>query len=209
MTNTKAQRSQIVAGAAKHLLEHGPPYPGYKEIGESADISRQLIRYYFSEPDELMCEVCDLLAEAYRMALVNGVETLDGPKRLQFIFDFYFDLVDDVPKPRDDQTYDAMFAFSARSDRIATNLRGQYTLLGQVLQLELKMQFPDLSLEDCAEIGYLFVCIMYGHWKLVGTLGVAEDHKLIARRAIDRIITSYATQTHQPIAPVKVWETKE
>ncbi|WP_368184675.1 hypothetical protein [Aestuariibius sp. HNIBRBA575] len=47
------------------------------------------------------------------MALVSGVDTLKGPKRLQFIFDFYFDLVDDVPKPRDDQSYDAAMAFAA------------------------------------------------------------------------------------------------
>ncbi len=141
------------------------------------------------------------------MALVSGVDTLKGPKRLQFIFDFYFDLVDDVPKPRDDQSYDAAMAFAAGSTRIRANLRAQYTLLGQVLQLEIKMQYPDLSLEDCAEISYLFVCVMYGHWKLVGSLGVAEDHKLIARRSIDRIIASYVHQDLEKLGHVRVWET--
>ncbi|WP_368184676.1 hypothetical protein [Aestuariibius sp. HNIBRBA575] len=69
------------------------------------------------------------------------------------------------------------------------------------------MQYPDLSLEDCAEISYLFVCVMYGHWKLVGSLGVAEDHKLIARRSIDRIIASYVHQDLEKLGHVRVWET--
>jgi hypothetical protein len=112
-----------------------------------------------------------------------------------------------VPKPRDDQAYDAAMAYAARSERIRTNLRGQYTLLGQVLQLEVKMQFPELSMQDCAEIGYLFVCIMYGHWKLVASLGVSDDHRLISRRAIDRLIASYANNGAPSTSAVRVWET--
>lgn len=207
MDNKLDQKKQIIEGTTDLLQTQGPPFPPYSQIAESSAVSRQLIRYYFDDPEDLMCEVCNLIAEAYRMALVNGVETLTGPKRLQFIFDFYFDLVEDVQKPRDDQTYDAMMAYAAGSERIQTNLRGQYALLGQVLQLEIKMQFPDLSLEDCAEIGYLFVCIMYGHWKLVGSLGLAEDHKLIARRSIDRIIASYARNDVEKLGSVSVWET--
>ncbi|SMX38398.1 TetR/AcrR family transcriptional regulator [Maliponia aquimaris] len=207
MEPRKGQERQIVQGVADFLMSNGPPPPSYGQIADSSGVSRQLIRYYFDDPDTLMCQVCDLLAEAYRMSLVQGVETLKGPKRLQFIFDFYFDLAQDIRKPRDDQSYDAMMAFAAGSDRIRTNLRGQYTLLGQVLQLEIKMQYPHLSLEDCAEIGYLFVCVMYGHWKMVASLGVAEGHNVIARRAIDRIIASYEAG-QAPTAPrMRVWET--
>lgn len=208
MTKNDDQRQQIIEGFARTLHELGPPHPPYNRIEEATGISRQLVRYYFSEPDALMLAVSDHLADAYRMALVSGVESLTGAKRLHFIFDFYFDLVETLPKPRDDQAYDAMFGYAAGSDRIRTNLRGQYTLLGQVLQLEVKMQFPDLSLADCAEISYLFVCIMYGHWKLVASLGLVEDHKLISRRAIDRIIDSYASENMARLGPVRVWDAK-
>ncbi len=207
MVHRKTQPKKIAEDFRDHLQEQGPPFPSYSQIAEASHSSRQLIRYYFDDPEDLMCEVCDLLAEAYRMALVKGVETLTGPKRLQFIFDFYFDLAEGVRKPHDDRSYDAAMAFAAGSERIRTNLRGQYTLLGQVLQLEVKMQYPDLSLEDCAEISYLFVCVMYGHWKMVGSLGISEDHNLIARRAMDRIITSYANNDVQKLGIVHIWET--
>ena len=191
MDNRQIQKKQILESTVSFLQTQGAPLPSYAQIADTGDLSRQLIRYYFNDPDDLMCEVCDLLAEAYRMALVKGVETLEGQKRLDFIFDFYFDLVDEVRKPRDDQSYDAVMSFAAGSDRIKTNLRGQYSLVGQLLQLELKMQHPTLSLDDCAEISYLFVTIMYGHWKMVATLGLSEEHKMVSRRAIDRIVASY------------------
>jgi len=207
MDKRELQKQQILQGLTNLFRKEGPPLPSYSQVADNSGISRQLIRYYFEEPDDLMCETCDLLADAYRMALVNGVDTLEGPKRLQFIFDFYFDLVDEFPKPRDDQSYDAIMAYAAGSARIRNNLRGQYALVGQVLQLELKMVYPDLDLEDCAEIGYLFVCIMYGHWKMVRSLGVSEDHKLIARRSIDRIIKSYADHNFKKAGSVRIWET--
>lgn len=207
MDSRKIQEQQIVQGVADLLLSQGPPLPSYSDISEKTGLSRQLIRYYFDDPDELMCQVCDLLAQAYMMSLVRGVDALKGPKRLQFIFDFYFDLAQDIRKPRDDQSYDAMMAYAARSERVRTNLRAQYTLLGQVLQLEIKMQYPDLTLEDCAEISYLFVCIMYGHWKMVGSLGVSEDHNVITRRAIDRVIASYVANDVKKAGTVRIWET--
>jgi len=207
MENREAQRQLVVEAAANLLREQGPPPLSNKSIADRCGLSRQLVKYYFDEPDELVCKVCDHLADAYRVALANGVEELDGLSRLQFIFDFYFDLVEDNPKPRDDQSYDAAFAFAAGSEDVKKNLRNQYRLLGQVLQIEIKSQFPDLSLEDCAEASYLFVTIMYGHWKMVASLGLNEDHKLIARRSIDRIIASFMNNDVERLGNVGVWET--
>jgi AcrR family transcriptional regulator len=201
----KQQKREIVEASRTLLSETGPPHLPYTRLAEASGVSRQLIRYYFADPEDLLCDVCDLLAEAYSMALVNGVDRLTGPKRLDFIFDFYFDLVDDLRKPRDDQAYDAMLAYAAGSGRVKAKLRGQYTLLGQVLQLEIKMAHRALALDDCAEIGYLFVCIMYGHWKMVATLGISTDHRIIARRAIDRIIASYIRGDLPRAADVRVW----
>ena len=207
MENRDGQE-KLIAQATKELLqEQGPPLPNYASVSEQSGLSRQLIKYYFNEPDDLMCRVCDLLTDAYRAAIAHGVLELNGPPRLHFIFDFYFDMVEENRKPRDDQTYDAAFAYAAGSEKVRTNLRNQYTLLGQVLQFEIKTQFPDLSHEDCAEISYLFVTIMYGHWKMVASLGLNEDHKLIARRSIDRLIASFANNDVERAGIVRVWET--
>lgn len=196
-------RKRILRDVTEHLSSKGAPLPSFSQLVLGSDASRQLTRYYFDDPTDLMLKVCDQLAEAYRMALVNGVEGLEGPKRLTFILDFYFDLVEDNPKPRDDRAYDAMMAYSGGSPKVRDALREQYGLLGHVLSLEIKMVHPHLALEHCAEIAYVFVCLMYGHWKMVASLGLAEDHRHITRRAVDRIIAAYAGAEPDP----KGWPT--
>jgi AcrR family transcriptional regulator len=196
---------QIVASLVANIMQNGPPLPGYSQIAETSGVSRQLVRYHFPDPDDMLCEACNFLAEAYRIALVNGLASLTGPARLRFIFDFYFNLIEAVPKPRDDQAYDAMMALAARSPRVKANLRAQYTLVGQVMQMELKAMNPQLSLDACGEIGYLFVCLMYGHWKMVATLGVGAKHNIVSRRAIDRIIQSYLADADGKGAGIRTW----
>lgn len=203
MKTAPEPRKRIAGDVAEFLASKGAPLPTFSQLSQGTDASRQLIRYYFDDADDMMLAVSDHLAEAYRMALVSGVEGLQGQRRLTFIFDFYFDLVEDIPKPRDDHAYDAMMAFAARSPKVRGALLEQYTLLGQVLALEIKIVHPHLTLDTCAEISYLFVCLMYGHWKMVATLGLTEDHRRITRRAIDRIIAAYATEATLP----KDWPT--
>lgn len=192
------QRKRILREVVEHLSGSGAPLPSLSQLSAGAGVSRQHVRYYFDDPTEMMLTVCDHLAEAYRMALVNGVEGLEGQKRLSFILDFYFDLVTDNRKPRDDRAYDAMMAYAGGAPKVRDALRDQYALLGHVLALEIKMVHPRMSFEHCAEVAYLFVCLMYGHWKMVATLGLAEDHKRISRRAMDRIIAAYAEEPDTP-----------
>ncbi|MFN3644202.1 MAG: TetR/AcrR family transcriptional regulator [Gemmobacter sp.] len=202
-------KKRIPADIARHLVRTGAPLPSLGQLSAGTRASRQLIRYYFDEPTDMLLGVCDCLAEAYRMALVNGVNGLDGQARLDFILDFYFDLVDAVPKPRDDQAYDAMMAYAAGAPRVRDALRDQYTLLGQVLALEIKIVHPHLTLDHCAEVSYLFTCLMYGHWKMVASLGLAEDHKHITRRAVDRIITLYAQEGARPKDWPRPWRRQD
>lgn len=198
-------KRKIPADIARHFVRSGGPLPSLGQLSAGTDASRQLIRYYFEQPADLLLGVCDHLADSYRMALVKGVEGLQGQARLDFILDFYFDLVEGNPKPRDDQAYDAMMAYAAGSPEVRSALLEQYTLLGQLLALEIKIVHDHLTLDQCGEISYLFTSLMYGHWKMVASLGLAEDHKHISRRAIDRIIALYAQETPRPKEWPRPW----
>lgn len=138
-----------------------------------------------------MLEVCDALAAVYREHLIAETSDKVGPDRINTFFDFYFDLIDGTAKPRDDQVYDALFSLAAGSPAIRASLRQQYQLLGQVLSHEIKQVHQSIPLESCEEIAYLMISIMYGHWKMVATLGMNPANKRIARRAIDRLIDTY------------------
>ena len=198
----------IVDGAFEILMREGLPHVSYKSVAEASGVKRQLVRYYFPDPDSLMLVLCDKIAAVYREALINGMAGRADEDRIDLFLDYYFDVLDGPRKPRDDQVYDALMSLAAGSDRIKTNLRNQYTLLGQVFSHELRQQYPSIPLDVCEQISFTFVSLMYGHWKMVASLGLSEDHKHIARDAIKRLIESHL---HNPklAACEKTWKSTE
>ena len=196
----EVRRPEIVQAAIRSLGRKGLPLPSYDAIAEEAGMSRQLIRHYFPDPEEMMVKVCDALAAAYREALMQGILRADQTRRLRVFLDFYFDLLapQGLAKPADDRAYDAMFALATRSDKVRQALHDQYALLQSVIAHEVQLSNPRLSQRACREVGYLFVALMYGHWKLVATLGFSPSHNRITREAVDRLIASYNAHYEDP-----------
>lgn len=197
------RKPAIVQAAIRTIGKHGLPIPSYDLIAEEAEMSRQLIRHYFPDPEALMVSVCDGLAASYKEALMQGILKADRTERLPMFLDFYFDFLagEGLAKPADDQVYDAMFSLAAASEKVRKNLHDQYALLQFTIAHEVQISHPTLSQPACREIGYLFVAIMYGHWKLVATLGFSPDHNAVARSAIDRLIASYRDHYDNPDDP--------
>lgn len=200
------RRQEILIGAFSALMKNGLPALSFETIAEEAGLSRQLVRYHFNDNEALMIALCDLLAARYRDMMINGVMNAKGNERLEIFLDYYFDILDDMPKPRDDQAYDALMSLSARYPKIKENLRNGYSLLGQVISHEIEVQYPNLGSQASQELSYLFVSLMYGHWKMVASLGLAEDHKQITRKAIDRLIRSYQLDEVEKGPEVLVWK---
>ena len=197
------RREQAVRGAFEALKIHGLGNLSYDHVAEHSGMSRQLIRHYFPDQESLMLAVCEFLAQLYREPLIATASALDGPERITAFLDFYFDLLSGTPKPRDDQVYDAMLAAAIRSAPVRDALAEQYGLLGQVLSHEFVVQYPELSQQSALELSFLFVSLMYGHWKMVASLGYSEDHNQITRRAVDRLIASYVESPS--VEDVRIW----
>lgn len=206
MTSKKSDRKQeILLATFKALKVHGLSNLSYDLIANHGPVSRQLIRYHFSEPDDLMIALCDYLAGVYREALIAEVMKSGGQNRLRTFFDFYFDLLEEAPKPRDDQIYDALMSMATGSKRIQETLRNQYSLLGQVIAHEIELEFPSLDNTAAKSLSYLFVCLMYGHWKMVASLGFSEEHRHVTRSAMDRLIASYVTSPTERSVTNQIW----
>ena len=138
-------KRRIVDATVAALQCHGLPQISYDAIAEEANLTRQAVRYHFPDAEALMVAVCDRLADAYRGALIDNAARLETSHRLEVFLDFYFDLLDATPKPRDDAAYDAMMSLATGSAAVRRNLRGQYQLLGQVMSHEFRVSHPALS----------------------------------------------------------------
>ena len=197
---SEIRRPEIVRGLYEAIRKNGISLPGYGQVAEAGEMTRQLIRHYFVEPEQLAIALCDHLASTYRDSLMKGIIEAGDSLRLSTFLDFYFDFLADrgLAKPRDDAVYDALFALASTSEPVRTRLRDQYSLLQMTLAHEIQISYPQLPQNGCRELGYLIVALMYGHWKMVATLGFSETNNVVSRQAIDRLIESYVAGYDDP-----------
>jgi len=209
MSDFEKPRAAILKAAYKILRENGLPAVSYSSVAKAGGVSRQLVRYYFKQPDDLMYALCDQLAENFRDKILAGAEDQGDRSRVEYMLDFFFNMIEGKRKLNNDQVYDAMFSMAAGSPGLRENLRGQFTLLGEICRHEFSREFPELTEKATEELAYLFVSLMYGHWKMVASLGFHESHNQISREAIDRLIASYRTHGAQGGAVGQIWKPQD
>lgn len=197
---SEIRKPEIVQAAIRMIGKFGLPVISYDLIARETDMSRQLIRHYFPDSEVLMVAVCDALAASYRECLMRGILKANTTRRLPMFLDFYFNFLagEELAKPADDAVYDAMFCLAAGSEAVRKNLFDQYNLLHHTIAHEVQISNPGLPQTACREIGYLFVVIMYGHWKMVATLGFSDQYNRVSREAVDRLIDSYVARYEDP-----------
>ncbi|PTX57741.1 TetR family transcriptional regulator [Litoreibacter ponti] len=185
------KKIQILNAASDLLKHHGVQALSFENVAAEADLSRQLVRYYFSDLDALIVELCDFLAAGYRDSLVAGIVNIGEVERLKFFLDFFFDLAEGHPMPRNLEVYDSLVAYSVGSQALKDRMCSQYNVLGQVMIHELAIAHPELDSAACEELSFLFVSMMHSHWSFVASLGYSRDHSRLTRAAMDRLIASY------------------
>lgn len=185
------KKSQILDATTNLLKNNGLQALSFNAVAKEAGLSRQLVRYYYSELDDLIVDLCAHLGNSYREALVAGILEVAQVERLKFFLDYFFDLSDAHPMPDNLEAYDSLVAYAVGSDALKGRLCDQYKTLGTVITHELAITHPELSGHDCEELSYLFVSMMHAHWSFVATLGYSREHSQLTRRAIDRLIQSY------------------
>lgn len=199
------KKTQILIAATDLIRDHGIQAVSFERIAKQAGLSRQLLRYYFTDLDQLIVELCDFLANRYRDLLVSGIVNIGQVERLDFFLDFFFDLAEGHPMPEDLEVYDSFLAYAVGSELMKERLRGQYLTLGQVIVHELAIAHPELDGRQCEELSFLFVSMMHAHWSFVATLGYSREHSRLTRRAIDRLIESYLRDPAPVDALGKPW----
>lgn len=195
------KKTQILNAATKLLTSKGLQAFSFEAVANEAGLSRQLIRYYYSDHDVLIADLCDHLANAYQDILVAGIVEVGQVERLGFFLDFFFGVAENYPMPDNLEAYDSLFAYAVGSKLVKKHLRQKYETLSQVIVHELAIAYPQLDNNACKELAFLFVAIMHAHWSFVASLGFSSEHNRISRKAIDRLIQTYINDLHQGSAP--------
>lgn len=194
---SRDRKTHILEAATRILVEKGLQALSFESVANEAGLSRQLVRYYFSDLDTLVSELCDYLGNIYREMLVAGIVEVGKVDRLRFFMDFLFDLAEEHRMPANLEAYDAMVAYAVGSDQVKERLCAQYQTLGQVIAQELAIAHTQLDGPSCDELSFLFVSMMHAHWSFVASLGYSRQHSQVFRKAIDRLIESYIDEAPQ------------
>jgi len=205
MSAQKNTETQIINGAVLHLQRIGPARPPYAGIAESSGVSRQLVRYYFPDPDRIVIDASDAAAQAYATALDAGLQNKSGADRLSFILDFFFDTLAGENRIIREECFDSLLALAISSKQLRDNLADKYTTFGDALHGELKAAHPSLSEAAASEVAYLCVSLLKGHWSMVDTLGFSKKHSAVARQAVDRLMASYLDNSTSTVAAGTIW----
>ncbi|WP_306115532.1 MULTISPECIES: TetR/AcrR family transcriptional regulator [unclassified Roseovarius] len=196
-TQTQEKKVEILRAATALIKQRGLQALSFDAVAKQAGLSRQLVRYYFTDLDALILELCTFLGNEYRNILVAGILEMRQVERLKFFLDFFFDLADAHPMPDNLEAYDSLLAYAVGSADLRERLCDQYKTLGQVVVHELAIAHPELEDHACEELSFLFVSMMHAHWSFVASLGYSRDHGRLTRQAIDRLIKSYIDDSTQ------------
>lgn len=201
-----SKKTQILWAATDLLKEQGLQALSFEGLARQSGFSRQLVRYYYPDLESLVSDLCDHLAGTYRDALVAGIVEVGDVERLDFFLDFFFDLASKHRMPDNLKAYYAMFAYAVGSQRVRNRMCDQYKILGQVVSHELGLVHPHLDAQACEELSFLFVSLMHAHWSFVASLGYSREHSRLARSAMDRLITSYVSDSQPTATMQRPWD---
>jgi len=207
-TPSQDKKTQILHAATVLLRDRGAQAFSFENNAKEAGLSRQLVRYYYANMDGFIADLCDHLASTYRDILVAGIVDIGEVERLSFFLDFFFGLTESHPLPDNLEVYDAMVAFSVGSEPLRERMCAQYTTLGQVIIHELAIAHPELNSRACEELSYLFVSMMHAHWSFVASLKFSREHSRLTRKAIDRLIASYVSDSTPTKGLDRAWAQK-
>ncbi|MBO6815718.1 MAG: TetR/AcrR family transcriptional regulator [Rhizobiaceae bacterium] len=185
------KKNQILGAATRLLTKSGLQSFSFEAVAKEAELSRQLVRYYYPDLDSLIADLCDHLGKGYQNLLVAGIVKVGQVERLEFFKDFFFGMAADHPMPDNLEVYDSLFSYAVGSELLRERLRAKYKTLAQVIMHELAIVHTELDGQACEELSFLFVSMMHAHWSFVATLGFSKEHNQITRSAIDRLIKSY------------------
>lgn len=200
------KKTLILDATTRLLVREGVQALSFEGVANMAELSRQLVRYYYADLDLLMCDLCDHLGQAYQNALVQGIVNVQQVKRLDFFLDFFFGVSEQQEMPANLEAYDALFAYAVGSEKVRDRMRAQYEILGQVMVHELAIAHPPLDAGACKELSFLFVSAMHAHWSFVASLGYSPAHNLLAREGFARLIASYVENPQNTVDPQDPWQ---
>jgi AcrR family transcriptional regulator len=187
------RREEILSATYTALKKFGLASISYDLIAKQAQIPRQLVRHYYPDSEALMVDVVASFTEQYQSLVMHNVVSENATQRLSTLMDFFLGSATEQNSPTASSS-DCLFALAVSSQRVRDAMHTTHQVLADTFATELLFSYPLLDLKTRTDIGFLFVALQTGHWRLLSSLGFSQHYASTARLAMEEIIASYAKE---------------
>lgn len=188
------RRGEIVQALHDAVASDGISMPSYDLIARQGDMSRQLVRHYYRDAEQMAVDLCEHLAATSREQLERAALYAETGERLRLILDFHFDRLGGrgAGRPGDDVVHAALVALAGTSERVRDALRTRDEALIGTLADEIALAHDTLAPEATRALATHIVAQIRGYWLMRASLGIAVDDEA-ARTAVDALIAAYVS----------------
>lgn len=191
------RRNEILEASFRAIEKYGLSTVSYDLIAEEAGCSRQVLRHYFPDADNLMVGIVENMFEQFYGLVMGKISAQQITHRLPAYMDFFLEFASDEDSPPS-SAFDSLFALTAGSPAVRESMRNAHQILVDIFATELLMDYPELDMKKRAELGYLFVCLSTGYWRMISSLDFPSGYSDAARSAMQTIVQSYVDELETP-----------
>lgn len=186
-------KSDIIRAATQIFVKHGLSHLPYELIASEAGTSKEAIRSFYPDPEDLAMDLCGRISAWFDEGLEKEFKKLPKAEQFTSLMNFYLGLPSKLSKSKrdDDQVINALMALASKSEDIQTELRDYYTTMQNRIAYSIKRSFSDLKPKQRDELAFQIVCLIYGHWRMVASLNFSEQYNQVARACVDRLISTH------------------
>lgn len=185
------RRARILAAVAETLHEEGLAFPSYDRVAGHAALSRQLVRHYFPDPEDLMVNACRRLAGAFLAEIDRRLEASEPEGELEALIDLCLDGPGGADGLPPTGAFESLLALARSSPALRRALQDDVRALNAAFARAAMRRYPDLAKGQAAELGLLLVAQVMGHWTMAGTLALGNAGSDATRAAMAGIIATY------------------
>lgn len=185
----KERHEDILNAFEDCIVMHGLQASSLEKIAEQGNFSRNTIRHYIGNRDDLIAALVERLIQRYNNSYGNLFSMLPREDRLRVLLDWLFGYTIDHNK--DIVLFNELFAASSHDASIKQHLLKLHQNWEDGLVEEFKFAFPKAKRAQICEAAYAILCLNFADTSMMG-LGFDSNRRKAARKAADSIIETLA-----------------
>lgn len=185
------QRQQDILDAFEQsLLKYGLEASTLERVAQTAGKSRNIIRHYIGNRDELLVAYMERVLNRAQTTAVQLLASTSKQRLIANVLDFLFWERSATDEPDlGDRMLGGLWRIREQSPRLQKALLDFYLAFEKILAEGLAQLYPTATSGQCHTVAYSIICLAETNWVLGGA-GLDKAHTRMVRRSAEALLRS-------------------